>query len=243
MGVHGACFFHPGANERLAHDLALLPASPSSRCALLSGPSRSGRTSLLLQLAYGTACKGCRVLFICQPKSILNPPVLPEGITRSASAYDNIDMRYLQDDDELRLFFASFHMITQVPEAVIVDNFSEFFMARKYQGDRRACDIAQAKTLALMFDATQHAGTRLDSGECKLVVSDLVTESGYPRSSFIFQRWLPLTFLVSASSAGEFRFSVFNTDAVHDTSKLAIYYSLSRAHLVLERIEARTSTE
>jgi len=35
--------------------------------------------------------------------------------------------RYLQDEDELRLFFSAFHMLPTMPHTVIVDDFSEFF--------------------------------------------------------------------------------------------------------------------
>lgn len=65
-------------------------------------------------------------------------------------------IRYLTDETQLRRYFAALHLLPadQLPHAVLVDDFSDFFHRRYASGAER--DASVAKTLALAFDATEH---------------------------------------------------------------------------------------
>lgn len=40
--------------------------------------------------------------------------------------------RYIEDGDEIRKYFAAFHLLVDFPAAVIVDDFADFFSDRCY---------------------------------------------------------------------------------------------------------------
>mmetsp|Transcript_5942 Transcript_5942/g.10291 ORF Transcript_5942/g.10291 Transcript_5942/m.10291 type:complete len:243 (+) Transcript_5942:189-917(+) len=232
-------FFCSVLNARLQQQIHEIPSVFDARCCLLSGPSRSGKTSLLFQVAYNIAAEGKRVLFICQRAKVeLNPPILPEGVIATSDACERIDMRYLRDDEELRLYIASFHMLPELPHAIIVDDFAEFFPESRYRGDRRALEIAMVRTLAFLYDATDHASKRMEgTEECKLVISDQ-TSGGVPRSIYLYQRWLPLVLLLSVVPDGEgFCCAVYDTTALQDMHKSRVQYNLVGNRFMVEHVE------
>mmetsp|Transcript_29822 Transcript_29822/g.65173 ORF Transcript_29822/g.65173 Transcript_29822/m.65173 type:complete len:238 (+) Transcript_29822:351-1064(+) len=228
-------FFCSVLSSRIQKQLREIPTVFDTRSCMLSGPPRSGKTSLLFQLAYNIAVEGKRVLFICQRAKIeLNPPLLPEGVSPSSDACERIDMRYLRNDEELRLFMASFHLLPELPQAVIVDDFSEFFT--RYGGERRTLEKAMVKTLAFLYDATEHASERLVGEKCKLVIAEQ-TSGASPRSMYLYQRWLPLVLLLSAVPEGGFRCAVFETNLICDKHKSAVQVNFVGNRLLVERVE------
>jgi hypothetical protein len=70
--------------------------------------------------------------------------------------FSRVYIRYLTDETQLRRYFAALHLLPadQLPHAVLVDDFSDFFHRRYASGAER--DASVAKTLALAFDATEH---------------------------------------------------------------------------------------
>lgn len=73
------------------------------------------------------------VLYICRPQQLQDtPPLLFEGVSRSAPEFSRVHIRYLTDEAQLRKYFAALHMLPmeQLPYAVIVDDFSDFFHQR-----------------------------------------------------------------------------------------------------------------
>eukprot|EP00249_Psilotum_nudum_P015957 c25594_g1_i8 orf=51-506(+) len=97
--------------------------------ALLSGPPNSGKTSLLLQFAYNCALdESSTVVFICKRHSLeRKPPLLPQEVDASSEVFERIHMKYVDDDEGIRKFFAAFHMHPKFPRAVIIDDLCEFF--------------------------------------------------------------------------------------------------------------------
>ncbi|KAI3967570.1 hypothetical protein MKW92_009270 [Papaver armeniacum] len=187
---------------------------------LLSGPPSSGKTSLLFQFAVNTVLEqGRNVVFICSKRRLENkPPFLSRGLDPSSDIFQKIKMKYVEDDEGIKKYFAAFHMHCNneggtFPGVVIIDDFGEFFddtnCKQRYGGNYRGRDLAVVRTLALCRDAILHANERLllesslvggDKYNCKLLISD--THLGdTPRSLFIYRRWVPSIFTIKPGDA------------------------------------------
>lgn len=84
--------FFPHDTEAATHALAPLPPR-----LLLTGPPRSGKSSLLLQLAYSHAARGGMALYVCfsLAHTDSHPPARPRGGAAS-SAVDEDVLRRIQ---------------------------------------------------------------------------------------------------------------------------------------------------
>ncbi|OMO88788.1 hypothetical protein CCACVL1_08203 [Corchorus capsularis] len=137
----------------------------SDSISLLSGPPSCGKTSLLFQFAINSALEcsssNSEVVFICNRRRIeTKPPYLSQGIDSSSDIFQRIKMKYVEDDDGIKKYFAAFHLHNKFPAAVIVDDFGEFFNERGCQeryGNPRGRDLAMVRTLALCHNAIIHA--------------------------------------------------------------------------------------
>ncbi|KAK3263722.1 hypothetical protein CYMTET_27496 [Cymbomonas tetramitiformis] len=231
-------FFSSNLDPQLQKNLDELPDSFVSRHCLVSGPARSGKTSILFQLAYNCAAQGQRVLFICKRQKIETvPPLPPAGVTPSACShiYTNIDMRYLESDAELRKYFASFHLLPRFPHLVIVDDFSDIVEGRS-SGDRRVQEYAFVRTLALAHDTVNFASQKLSPQACRLVVSDTGGDNG-PKYLFLYQRWLRLAFGITVADRS-FLFSVLESEKSAGAANSIVRYTISN-FLSVEGIETR----
>ncbi|RZC86444.1 hypothetical protein C5167_030522 [Papaver somniferum] len=182
---------------------------------LLSGPPSCGKTSLLFQFAVNNVLEqGRDVIFICSKHRLeKKPPFLSQGLDPSSDIFQKIKMKYVEDDEGIKKYFAAFHMHWNneggtFPGAVIIDDFGEFFddtnCKQRYGGNYRGRDLAVVRSLALCRDAILHANERLllesslvggDKYSCKLLISD--THLGdTPRSLFIYKRWVPSIFTI-----------------------------------------------
>ncbi|GJM84752.1 hypothetical protein PR202_ga00452 [Eleusine coracana subsp. coracana] len=114
---------------------------------LVSGPSCCGKTSLLFQFAVNRAAESGRgVVFICSKGRLeTNPPFLSQGVEPSMGVLQRIKInlccsgkymltfsspRYVEDGEEIRKYFAAFHLLDDFPAAVIVDDFADYFSER-----------------------------------------------------------------------------------------------------------------
>jgi ABC-type molybdenum transport system ATPase subunit/photorepair protein PhrA len=84
-------YFFP-TDDAARHAAAALPPR-----LLLTGPARSGKSSLLLQLAYSHAAQGGTALLVCVSRGHLesHPPVRPRGGAASGAVDDDV-MRRIQ---------------------------------------------------------------------------------------------------------------------------------------------------
>ncbi|CAM8905282.1 unnamed protein product [Rhodiola kirilowii] len=102
---------------------------------LLSGPLTSGKTSLLFQFAYNAALPADRddafVVFICNQARLRNkPPHLSQTVDPTSDVFKRIQMKYVEDDQGVKNYFAAFHLLDKFPVAVIVDDFGDLFSER-----------------------------------------------------------------------------------------------------------------
>ncbi|KAJ8773532.1 hypothetical protein K2173_005778 [Erythroxylum novogranatense] len=98
---------------------------------LLSGPPSSGKTSLLFQFAYNAAAAGGDVVFICnRDKLESKPPFLSQEILPSSDTFTRIHMKYVDNEEGIKKYFAAFHLHDTYPLAVVIDDFGDFFNER-----------------------------------------------------------------------------------------------------------------
>ncbi|GJN20806.1 hypothetical protein PR202_gb08228 [Eleusine coracana subsp. coracana] len=179
------------------------PPHEDTGITLVSGPSCCGKTSLLFQFAANRAAESGRdVVFICSKGRLeTNPPFLSQGVEPSMGVLQRIKIngkymltfsspRYVEDGEEIRKYFAAFHLLDDFPAAVIVDDFADFFSERTCQqryGNSRAQDLGMVRILALCHDAIAHANTKLGSlGSCSLLLSDV--HQGDGTGSYILEK-------------------------------------------------------
>ncbi|KAL0656095.1 hypothetical protein Bca4012_076679 [Brassica carinata] len=195
---------------------------------LLSGPITSGKTSLLFQFAINVATAS-NVVFICHRKRIeSNPPFLSQGLDPSSDAFNRIQMKYVDDDEGLRNYFAAFHLHLHLPAAVVIDDFGDYFTQSNSRTlmNSRARDMAMVRTLALCHNAVVHANKK---ATCELVLSE--TSSGdSPRSLFIYKRWIPSIFTIKGHGDGSFLLRS------HGSSEKSAKYSIALQYLILEEL-------
>ncbi|KAL0742791.1 hypothetical protein Bca4012_084304 [Brassica carinata] len=199
---------------------------------LLSGPISSGKTSLLFQFAINvaTASQTNHVVFICHRRRIeSNPPFLSQGIDPSSDVFNRIQIKYVDDDEGLRNYFAAFHLHLGLPAAVVIDDFGDYFTNLNSKGslmNSRARDMAMVRTLALCHNAITDANKK---AACELVLSE--TSSGdSPRSLFIYKRWIPSIFTVKGHGDGSFLLRS------NGSSEKSAKYSIALQYLILEEI-------
>ncbi|KAI3890572.1 hypothetical protein MKX03_036120 [Papaver bracteatum] len=101
---------------------------------LLSGPPSCGKTSLLFQFAVNTVLEqGRNVVFICNKRRLeKKPPFLSQGLDPSSDIFTRIQIKYVEDDEGIKKYFAAIHMHCNneggtFPGVVIIDDFGEFF--------------------------------------------------------------------------------------------------------------------
>ncbi|KAK2634796.1 hypothetical protein Ddye_029588 [Dipteronia dyeriana] len=205
---------------------------------LLSGPPSSGKTSLLFQFAFNCASsENVKVVFICKKRRLESkPPYISQGIDPSSDVFQRIQMKYVDDDEGIRKYFAAFHLYDEFPIAVIVDDFGDFFHERSCQeryANPRGRDLAMVRTLALCHNAITHA---TEKGPCKLLLSD--THYGNsPRLLFIYKRWISTIFTVKGDGTGSFLLKTNNNSGSGGSKRMrTAKYSIALQYLYLEGI-------
>ncbi|KAL8202002.1 hypothetical protein R6Q57_011149 [Mikania cordata] len=199
---------------------------------LLSGPPSSGKTSLLFQFALNSVVNNIdkSVVFICSRRKLDNkPPFLSKGIDPSSSVFDRIQMKYVEDEEGINMFFAAFHMHDAFPVLVVIDDLGEFFDERTCQQRHhspRGRELAIVRTLALCQNAINHAN---ETGHCMLLLSD--THHGdTPRFLHIYKRWVNSIYTIKGDGIGSY---ILKSNSVRAKSAK---YSISLQYLVLEAI-------
>ncbi|GAB2214066.1 hypothetical protein Droror1_Dr00018400 [Drosera rotundifolia] len=217
----------------------------SDQIILLSGPPSSGKTSLLFQFALNTIAQSLdggdrrHVEFLCCRRRLqAKPPFLSKGIDSESELFDRIRIKYVEDEGDVKRYFAAFHLHDWLPPlAVVVDDFGGFFDQRNCQeryASARGRDLAMVRTLALCQNAMLHAN---EKAPCKLLLSDS-HQGEAPRLLFIYKRWVSSIFTIKGDGAGSFILT--NNTIVKDTNigqkSRTARYSIALQFLVLEEI-------
>ncbi|XP_057451178.1 uncharacterized protein LOC130743081 isoform X2 [Lotus japonicus] len=233
-------FFWSGSSH-----LKLLQQHSNSNLLLLSGPPSSGKTSLLFQYAFNVAAaansSNPNVLFICNRQRLdSKPPFLSQGIDPSSDVFHRIQMKYVNDDEDIRKYFAAFHLLDTLPAAVVIDDFGDFFdnkVCQQRYSNPRGRDLAMVKSLALCHNAISYANQK---GSCKLLLSDTHTHQGdSPRFHFIYKKWIHTTFAIKEGDvSGSFVLKEKGYSRADDRGRnlKAAKYSIALQYLVYDGI-------
>jgi DNA polymerase III delta prime subunit len=112
---------------------------------LISGPKKTGKTSISFRLAYEVASEGSTVLFVCLQNSISGN--FPSHVTLVENPVDDVDsqngitsqsicsswspvtlsrikFKYVANLAEMKRLFASIHTMLPVPHCIVVDDFT-----------------------------------------------------------------------------------------------------------------------
>ncbi|MCH98641.1 hypothetical protein A2U01_0019646 [Trifolium medium] len=146
----------------------------------------------------------------------------------------------MNDDEDIRKYFAAFHLYDTLPDAVVIDDFGDFFdnkVCQQRYANSRGRDLAMIKSLALCHNAINYANQK---GSCKLLLSDTHTHQGdSPRFHFIYKKWIHTTFTIKEDDiSGSFILkgkSYSPTDNTGTGSSIkAAKYSIALQYLVFD---------
>ncbi|KAH7839913.1 hypothetical protein Vadar_010311 [Vaccinium darrowii] len=215
--------------------------SHSDPILLLSGPPSSGKTSLLFQFALNSALNsdstsGTKAVFICNRRRLESkPPFLSQGIDPSSDILERIQMKYVDNDEGIKKYFAAFHLHDKFPHTVVIDDFGDLFDERNCQeryNNPRGRDLAMVRILALCQSAITHAN---EKAPCKLLLSD--THHGdSPRLLFIYKRWISSIYTIKGDGSGSLLLkNIYSGSSLSERMRTA-KYSVALQYLVLEGI-------
>ncbi|KAK2434760.1 tRNA dimethylallyltransferase [Trifolium repens] len=240
-------FFWRGSCSSKSNPLEQFQNNSNLLILLLSGPPSSGKTSLVFQFAFNVASSSLHsnssypnVVFICNRNRLdSKPPFLSQGIDPSSNVFQRIQMKYMNDDEDIRKYFAAFHLYDTLPDAVVIDDFGDFFdnkVCQQRYANHRGRDLAMIKSLALCHNAINYANQK---GSCKLLLSDTHTHQGdSPRFHFIYKKWIHTTFTIKEDDiSGSFILkgkSYSQTDNTGTSSIKAAKYSIALQYLVFD---------
>ncbi|KAH7352072.1 hypothetical protein KP509_19G028300 [Ceratopteris richardii] len=146
-------------------------------------------------------------------------------------------MKYVKGDDEVRRYFAAFHLHEKIPTTVIIDDLVDLFdelESRECYRQARGWEIGIVRTLALCRDAMNYA-SQIAGVDCKLIISDTNINQG-PRLLYIYQRWFTLILTVE-SIGSSFVLKVFQDSRCIPACKgILAQYTVSQQFLRLEML-------
>ncbi|KAI0489349.1 hypothetical protein KFK09_029191 [Dendrobium nobile] len=147
-------------------------------------------------------------------------------------------MKYIEDDDGFKKYFAAFHLLERFPAAVIIDDFGYFFIKETYQDKKssRKRDIAMVRALASCQNALSHANSMSQpGGSCKLLLSDT-----YKRDKtsllFLYKIWIQSIFTIEGGGANSFLLKNIANQSNLPTRMRTAKFSIACQYLILEEM-------
>eukprot|EP00884_Botryococcus_braunii_P015612 jgi/Botrbrau1/2734/Bobra.0164s0014.1 len=188
---HLSQFISPGHHVPIKEALGRVPYFPDHLTAcIIAGPARCGKTSILFHYALNMTASGKTVIIICIKDRMENTTLLlPEDT--SPALLERIQIKYISTGEELRRYAAAFHLLGEPPDALLLDDLSSYISDH----DRRGYEMEVVKTVALLSEAVRHAQEQRRGTPTMLVATELAAAEK-PRSTYLTQRWFPLTLTI-----------------------------------------------
>ncbi|XP_057426120.1 uncharacterized protein LOC130719515 [Lotus japonicus] len=102
------------------------PASTTLQSASSFWPSFFWENFTALPICIQCSSSSTSLQLLFQPKCPLHLQP-PKGIDPSSDVFHCIQMKYVNDDEDIRKYFAAFHLLDTLPAAVVIDDFGDFF--------------------------------------------------------------------------------------------------------------------
>jgi len=225
------------------------PGGGAEPACLVAGPPGSGKTSVLFHCAHAAAASGGTALVVASRGALeARLPLLPEGSSPDDTAWDRVQLRYLEEPGEIERFAASVHLLEgPQPEVLLVDDVDARLPATGPRDGhlKKATEMALVRRMAHLHEACRALSARLPGERtCRLVVS--ATSGGVGTEDpvqelYIYRRWTPLVLRLQPAAAwpGSFELSVLPTDLTrgHDVCSARVRYSLALgSHVRVEEV-------
>jgi len=122
---------------------------------LLTGPHKTGRTSLLFELAFQAAEKQCQVLFITSKPLTALPHFHGKRTTPSTEVLNRIHLVYPSDLQKCLTILAELHIHKTFYSLIILDNLEEYIIQEKSK-------MSQCTTMlmAQLIDVTAYCSSQ-----------------------------------------------------------------------------------
>jgi hypothetical protein len=247
--LHLADFFLTvSARSELVASLRRAP--PLAAPLLLAGPPRSGKTSLLFQLARSLAERGGAPVVVLGARRTLEaaPPLLAAGGAAGDAAWARVGVRFVDDGAALLRYAALLHLAEEPPGALLVDDLSGLLAAGAGAGasaagdggpgGARARDAALCRALAALRDAAEHAGARAGRPVALVVAEASAGPGDPPRTPWLLRRWLPVALAAAPAPGAPGRFRLGALGGGGGMTGWAAEYSLGAGGLTLEGVVA-----
>jgi len=152
------------------------------------------KTTFLFQYAYNVASKNKLVVYI-QEKTRTNSffPRFPIDFSPSDDILAKIEMRHLSSAKQLQSYLSNIHLLPQLPQLIVIDDFSSFFPGIPDKPE-------MFKTLAFIKEAADYASSAVcESGECNecsILIGEVLETESVQKKLDLFEPWIPLVFLI-----------------------------------------------
>ncbi|CAH9112780.1 unnamed protein product [Cuscuta europaea] len=117
------------------------------------------------------------VVFISNRQKLeAKPPFLSQCVEPSSDIFQRIHMKYIDDEEGIKKYFAAFHVHDEIPVSVIIDDFADFF------------DDRESGQCQLLLSDTHHGDSPRLLYIYKRWVSSIYTIRGDGFGSFFLRR-------------------------------------------------------
>jgi hypothetical protein len=178
--LHLHDFFPPAGAERAAAP----PLSTVPMHCLLCGPDRSGKTSLLFQLAHNLAGEGASVLIMGRRRRLEEaPPLLGRGVAPADAPWRQVRMKYVESGDDVMRYASLLHLSSAPPSVILLDDLDQLPVggAADAGGRVKTRQEALCQLLAVLCDS-------LVRKQCSLPVAACIQPSSQPPPSTLTSR-------------------------------------------------------
>jgi len=210
--------FHDYCNS--SEFLFSLEESSSPSSILLIGPPHCGKRSLLFSYALNTAAhlhNDERVVFLCSKKRWQNslPPRHCNGkrIQIEDLALKYIKIKYVDDGASLRRYFANLHLLSHLPQLIIIDDLSGILS--QSNASPNLCELG--KTLSYIKDGIRFVNFSLQKSApiysnrplCEMLLSESISGELHWHTVEFYRRWISDVFLIEGEGES-FTLSMWN---------------------------------
>eukprot|EP01089_Gocevia_fonbrunei_P015377 TRINITY_DN4488_c0_g2_i1.p1 TRINITY_DN4488_c0_g2~~TRINITY_DN4488_c0_g2_i1.p1 ORF type:complete len:218 (+),score=18.12 TRINITY_DN4488_c0_g2_i1:34-687(+) len=194
---------------------------------LVLGNERSGKSSLLFQYAYNHVqkFKGSSVWFVCSRQKIQSQlPLFCEGVSPKQEHLRSIKMKYLEDAESMCYFLSSVHLMTDVPDLLIIDDLSSFITLGVPQALNNFCKI-----LAYLKHCYDYLITSQKKSNFMILASDTIHHD-----INLYKRWIKNVIMIE----GQHNPFTIKFPPDLQNKSLSVTYDVTTKHLSIKNISS-----